>query len=154
MQQGNNCSFPVTIRVIYEEEQSKKVSMNTQQKNLSWYITPVLGVILSLPTLLTCLVFWFLAIYELASSNMQGTLLLAISKQLQPSLLGWFVLGIVFGPLFACVLCSMQLARSHQDGAVVSHMPRLTRAILLFAAVSICLLVLTGGIAFIVRGPT
>jgi hypothetical protein len=139
-------------------EQSKKVSMNMSLRNLSWYITPILSVVLSFPTFLICLAFWTLVASEVIIKDTKGTLLLSAWNWLQPSLFAWFVLYIVFGPLFACMLCAVQLTRSQQEGTLVglasSHMYRLTRAVLLFAAVSICLLILTGGIARIIRGPT
>ena len=132
--------------------------MDIRLRNVSWYIIPVLGVVLSLPTLLCCLVFWTLVAYEVIIKDMKGTLLLSVLHWLQPSLFAGFVLYIVFGPLFACVLCTVQLTRFEQEGMLAglsnSHVSRLTRAILLFAAVSICFLILTGAIARIVRGPT
>ena len=89
---------------------------------------------------------------------MKGTLLLSVWDWLPSSLFAWFVLFIVFGPLFACVLCAGQLARSRQEDTLVgltnSQVHRLTRAVLLFAAVSSCSLILSVGIALGLRGPT
>jgi len=132
--------------------------VNIHPRNLPRYITPILGVALSLPTLLICLAFWSLAVYEVIIQDTKGTLLLSVWNRLPSSLFTWFVLYVVFGPLFACVLCTVQLARSRPAERSIdrssSHIYRLTRAILFFAAVSICLLILTGGITRIIRGPT
>lgn len=131
--------------------------MTVRLRHLSWYIVPVLGVILSLPTLLTCLVFVALVGYEIVIGDMKGTLLLSILHDLQPSLAP-FLLYIVFGPIFTCVLCTMQLSRASQQDALAtlagSSMYRITRRVLLFAGVTLCLLVLLGGVARIIRGPT
>ena len=139
-------------------EQSKKVSIHMRLRNFSWYITLILSVVLSLPTLLGCLAFWILVAYEVIVKDLKGTLLLSVLNWLPQSLFAWFVLSIVFGPLFACVLCILQLTRFQQESPVMgfasSHQYRLTRAVLIFAAVSICFLLLTGGIARIIRGPT
>jgi hypothetical protein len=132
--------------------------MNMHLRKRSWYITPILSVVLSLPTLLSCLAFWTLVTYEVIVKDTKGTLLLSVWNWLPSSLFAWFVLYIVFGLLFACVFCTVQLTRSQQEGTSVgfasSHLYRLTRTVLIFAAVSIWLLILTGGIARIIRGPT
>ncbi len=132
--------------------------MTIHLRTLSWYIIPILSVVLSLPTLLSCLAFWTIVAYEVIIKDTKGTFLLSALNWLQPSLFAWFVLYVVLGPLLACVLCSVQLTRSRQEGPLAglasSQAYRLTRAILLFAAVSICFLILTGLIARIIRGPT
>jgi len=132
--------------------------MTIHLRTLSWYIIPILSVVLSLPTLLSCLAFWTIVAYEVIIKDTKGTFLLSALNWLQPSLFAWFVLYVVLGPLFACVLCSVQLARSRQEGPLAglasSQAYRLTRAVLLFAVLSICLLILTGLIARIIRGPT
>jgi hypothetical protein len=133
------------------------LDMTARLKNFSWYIIPVLGIILSLPTLLACLAFVALVGYEIMIGDMKGTLLLSILDGLQPSLVP-FLLYIVFGPIFTCVLCTVQLSRARQEGASVSiagsTMYRITRRVLFFAAITICVLVLMGGVARIIRGPT
>jgi|SRR5579885_501277 len=131
--------------------------MTVRLRNLSWYIIPVLGIFLSLPTLLTCLAFVALVGYEIMIGDMKGTLLLSILHGLQPSLVP-FLLYIVFGPIFTCMLCTVQLSRARQEGAaaamVGSNIYRITRRVLFFAAITICILVLMGGAARIIRGPT
>ena len=132
--------------------------MNRQLSKFSWYLTPALSVVLSLPTLLGCITLWALVTYELLARDMKGTLLLAVWHWLPSSWLAWLVLYSVFGPLFACVLCAGQLARSRQASTLVdeagSQLSRVTRAALLFTVVSSCLLLLSVGIAFALRGPT
>lgn len=132
--------------------------MNMHLRKLSWYLTPALSVVLSLPTLLGCLAIWALVTSEVMVKDMKGTLLLSVWNRFPSSLFAWFVLYIVFGPLFACVLCAGQLARSRHEGiwanGASSLVPRLTKAVLLVAAASACLLLISVGIAFGLRGPT
>jgi hypothetical protein len=45
--------------------------------NFSRYITLILSVVLSLPTLLGCLAFWILVAYEVIVKDLKGTLLLS-----------------------------------------------------------------------------
>lgn len=127
-------------------------------RKLSWYLTPALSVVLSFPTLLGCLAVWALVTYEVIARDMTGTLLLALWNRFPSSLFAWFVLYIVFGPLFACALCAGQLARSQDEGAwakgASSLVLRLTKAALLVAGASACLLILSVGLAFVLRGPT
>ena len=127
-------------------------------RKLSWYLTPALSVVLSLPTGLCCLTAWSLVTYEVIVKDMKGTLLLSAWNRFPSSLLAWFVLYIVFGPLLACVLCAGQLARSRQEGTWAnggnSLVPRLTKAVLLVAVASACLLLISVGMAFGLRGPT
>lgn len=131
--------------------------MTVRLRNLSWYIVPVLGIVLSLPTLLTCLAFVALVGYEIMIGDMKGTLLLSILHEFQPSFAP-FLLYIVFGPIFTCVLCTVQISRASQEGELVamagSSMYRITRRVLFFAAITLCVLVLLGGVARIIRGPT
>lgn len=132
--------------------------MNMHLRKLSWYLTPALSLVLSLPTLLGCLAVWTLVTYEVIARDMKGTLLLSVWNRFPSSLFAWFVLYIVFGPLFACVLCAGQLARSRQEGTwangASSLVPRLTKAVLLVAAASACFLLFSVGIAFGLRGRT
>ncbi|HJT56729.1 MAG TPA: hypothetical protein VJ761_09555 [Ktedonobacteraceae bacterium] len=134
------------------------MSMNRSLRRASWYITPILSIVLSLPTLLSCLSFLVLVIYEVTIRDMKGTLLLSIWNRLPSPILGWLVLSIVFGPIFACVICAGQLARSQQEAALVNgtggQVRRLTRNVLLLAALSLCFLVISVGVAFGIRGRT
>lgn len=127
-------------------------------RNFSWSLTPALSVVLSLPTLLGCLAVWTLVTYEMMINDMRGTLLLSIWSRFPSSVFSWSVLYIVFGPLLACVLCAGQLARSQQKGTGANEesclVPRLTKAALLVAIASACLLLLSVGIAFSLRGRT
>ena len=95
--------------------------MNRQLSKFSWYLTPALSVVLSLPTLLGCITLWALVTYELLARDTKGTLLLAVWHWLPSSWLAWLVLYSVFGPLFACVLCAGQLARSPQASTLVDE---------------------------------
>ena len=132
--------------------------MNMRLRKFSWYLTPALSVILALPTLLGILTAWTLVIYESIIKDRKGALLLSIWNNFPSSLFTWFVLYIVFGPLFACALCAGQFARSRDKGMQASgagSLPhRLTRAVFLLAVVSACLLILSIGIAFSMRGST
>src|SRR5260370_21700180 len=125
--------------------------MTIHLRTLSWYIIPILSVVLSLPTLLSCLAFWTIVAYEVIIKDTKGTFLLSALNWLQPSLFAWFVLYVVLGPLLACVLCSVQLTRSRQEGplAGLARSPayRFTKTILLLSAVSIFFLFSQGFIA-------
>lgn len=130
--------------------------MNIHLKRFSSYITISLSMILSLPTLLGCLTFWFLIMGEIIMKDTRGTLLLSIWNWLPSSLFVWLVLYVVFGPIFACVLCTIQITSIQEESIVASnkHMYHLTKTILLLAVGSISLLILTGGITHIIRGLT
>lgn len=132
--------------------------MAMRMRNLSWYIVPALGVVLSLPTLLSCLVLVALICYEVLSGDMRGTLVLSVLDVLRPPLFAPFLLYIVFGPIFTCILCALQLSRTAQEGVLAgmagSSVYRITRIVLFLAAIALCVLMLTGGVARIIRGPT
>lgn len=134
------------------------MGIHVSARNLSRYVIPVLGVVLSLPTLLGCIIFWILVCYEVLIGDMKGTMLLSVLNLLRPPLFAPFLLYIIFGPLFTCVLCTVQFTRMRQEstlaGASDSRIYHITRTVIFLAMVAICTLVLTGGIARIVRGPT
>lgn len=136
-----------------EEEET-----NMSLRKFSWYLTPVLSVILALPTLLGILAAWTLVIYEIIIRDTKGTLLLSLWNSLPSSLFTFLVLYTVFGPLLACALCAGQFARSRDAYALAdragSPLHRLTRVVFLLAIVSVCLLVISVGIAFTMRGST
>lgn len=127
-------------------------------KKLLWYLIPALSIVLSFPTGLCCLAVWGLVTYEVMVRDLKGTLLLSVWNRFPSSLFAWFVLYVVFGPLFACILCAGQLARSRQEGreakSASGQAPRLTKVVLLGAVASACLLLLSVGIAFGLRGRT
>ena len=140
------------------QNKTKGEDTNMHLKKFSWYLTPALSVVLSFPTLLGCLAVWSLVTYEVIVKDMKGTLLLSLWDKFPSSLFAWFVLYIVFGPLLACALCAGQLARSQDKGTrangASSLVLRLTRVALLVAGASACLLLLSVGIAFALRGRT
>jgi ABC-type Fe3+-siderophore transport system permease subunit len=126
-------------------------------RNRSWYVIPIVGVVLSLPTLLSCLVLVALVYYEVIIRDMRGTLVLSVLNLLRPSLAP-LLLYIVFGPIFTCILCTLQLSWVAQDASLAatagSNVQRITRMVLFLAAIALCVLILTGGVARIIRGPT
>lgn len=128
--------------------------MSTSIRRLSQYALSALGVVLTLPTLLSCLAFIGLIGYELIIRDMRGTLFLTISHAFSQRTFAISLLYIVLGPVFACLLCIGQLTRAEQTNNTPESARRLAKIVLILSLASIALFFLVAMIGGMLRGGT